>query len=132
MSEDITTFIGKAKENVANNQFPEAIENLTAVLNISYSHHEARFIRALCYIALEHVEQALKEFTIIIDSIGDEDIDTIPPKLNVYMVRGVTYLRTYEFTKAIDDFETVLQMDPEIEEAKAYLFKAKKLLYSLN
>ncbi len=41
--------------------------------------------------------------------------------IKTYYKRGKTYLKLKEYTKAIDDFNTVLQLEPE--DTKAYLIR---------
>lgn len=112
-------YIFKAKALVAINKFKESIDDCNKALKLKPKEREAITIRGIANYALKNYNGAIIDFDHLIKSNQNISLEN-------YVLRGEIYIHINQFNKALEDFNFVLNKNPN--NFKAHKFKAKALI----
>ncbi len=94
---------------LSQDNYQEALKAFTASINNGYSTRDSHFGRAQAYAGLGLDSGAIGEASIC--------IDMDPNYAPAYQLRGVSYLNSGEYDKAVTDLTSALAIDPSSKEA---------------
>lgn len=112
---NVNNYIFRGKQAIVNNQYPDAIELLSEVIQVRPEMHEPYFLRAIAKYNLGDFKGAETDLT--------RSLDIKPNFPDALMYRGVTRQRMLNFSAAIQDFDRALHIDAfndEVLTSKAF------------
>ncbi|MBN1472136.1 MAG: TonB family protein [Syntrophaceae bacterium] len=98
----------KGRQKIENREFEEAIDTLSAAINIYHKHSPSFYLRGLAYWASGNNNKALLDFKRAIKLDPDVAI--------YYNIRGSVYSSMENFENAIEDFSRAIEIKPDLTE----------------
>ena len=101
---NVNNYIFRSKQAIVDDQYPEAIELLNAVIKVHPQMHDPYFLRAIAKYNLGDYKGAENDL--------NKAIDIKPNFPDALMYRGISRERMLNFSEAIKDFNRALELDP--------------------
>jgi tetratricopeptide (TPR) repeat protein len=128
---DAIAYNNRGMAHAAKKEYGLAIEDYKNALDINSEYIKAYSNLGIAYCMITEYNDAIENLTRVIDSFSktsDLDSDSAKTFLNSLYYRGFSYKNTRKFYLAKNDFEKILDINPDDYEVKLMLIDLSKLV----
>ena len=111
MPQSAVPYNGRGKTHVELKRYHAAVRDLTRAIGLDPKFAAAYQNRAEAYIAIEKFREAAEDATFVLDSQGEQ------PSPELLLLRGRAFAGDKKFPQALEDFDRVIELKPDLVDA---------------